>query len=726
MTCRGWNIGRIAKRVGTLSLLVWGLGTCAVAQAPTHKSLYIHNDQVWISLPSVADGHFWKFGEVNGTSQHQFSAPVFEIDGKLVPGNVRRFSAAAAPMRLADEVTEYDFEGVLVHAPHLKLIVQFQINETTPVIRFRYILTGDGHDTLTAVSGRDRLTYLQTSLNGLPDAEEVSLSTFDELTHSYTLSERAIEDRDFQDGSTFMGPILAASDGHRGLLLAYEHGSSVPDEYLHYQLGPGHSVSLTAVKGNYLPDQPLDVNHDYRTIWMETATVQGDISRLASTFRTFVLNRMAPNTGSRIPYIFYNTWNFQERNKWWNGRSYLESMNEDRILKEIDVAHRMGIEVFVLDTGWYEKTGDWSVDTARFPDGLKAVKAKLDEYGMKLGLWIGPLEAAASSKVVREHPEWRISWDGKVTEPHDVWGTEGSYWMCLESGYADALASELIRLAKETGARYFKWDGISQYGCNDPHHNHGDAHNTAQERADSYSFQLIQYMNQIADKVAAAAPGTIIDFDITEDRRPVGLAFLSSGRYFLMNNGPYYKSYDLPIDQSKTNSNLFFRQGPARTWIARTPLTFDKWIPSILFLVHYFPDDPQQWQEQSVASLILGQDGIWGDLLSVSNSGVDYIGGILSRYKQVCEDITESDPVVSGIVSGSPEIHEKLSATTGRGAVVIFSTEPGTFRYVTTHRAKDEYWATDGVKVNFDASGRASIEAAFEKPGAKIVFFGAR
>ncbi len=99
---------------------------------------------------------------------------------------------------------------------------------------------------------------------------------------------------------------------------------------------------------------------------------------------------MTQNTESRKPYIFYNTWNFQERNKLWNDKPYLESMNEDRMLKEIDVAHRMGVDVFVLDSGWYEKTGDWTVSSERFPNGLKTVKARLDSYGMKLGLWIGP------------------------------------------------------------------------------------------------------------------------------------------------------------------------------------------------------------------------------------------------------------------------------------------------------------------------------------------------
>ena len=248
----------------------------------------------------------------------------------------------------------------------------------------------------------------------------------------------------------------------------------------------------------------------------------------------------------------------------------------------------------MLDTGWYEKTGDWTVSVKRFPDDLRPVKAKLDAYRMKLGLWFGPTSAAASSQVVRQHPEWRMSWNGTVGEPREIWETEKSYQMCMVSGYADAFAHELIRLAKELGVTYFKWDAIAQYGCDDPHHNHGTDSNPVGERNDSYGFQLVQYMSRVADRIAAAVPGAIVDFDVTEGGRAMGLGFLSSGKYFLINNGPYYQSYDIPIDDTKTNSNLFFYQGQARTWIARSPLTFDKWIPSVLFLTHYFPDDPRR------------------------------------------------------------------------------------------------------------------------------------
>lgn len=665
----------------------------------------------------------WALQAGQGTAV-PFVAPVFEIDGKLVRADVSELQQSAPPQRLPNGVMQYVMAGPLTADPQLHLEMQAQVNDETAIVRFRYVLHSATRHKLTEATGANRLTYLATSLAQFTQAREVSLSNFVELWHSYGLNERAIETRSFTDRAEFMGPILVASNERRSVLLAYEHGSQTPDAFVHYQLEPDRTVALDAVKGNYVKDEPLDPEHAYTSIWMEAALVDGDVARLASTFRRFVLHSMAVNTTTREPWIFYNTWNYQERNKWQNNRPYLESMNEDRILREIDVAHRMGIEVFVLDTGWYEKTGDWVVSRARFPGGLNAVRARLDSYGMKLGLWFGPTSAAVSSRVVREHPEWRMSRQGKIGEPREIWETEKSYNMCMVSGYADAFADELIRLAREQGVRYFKWDAIDQYGCDDSHHQHGTEANTARERADSYGFQLVTSMQYVADKVGAAVPGTIVDFDVTESGRSFGLAFLASGKYFLINNGPYYQNYDVPIDLQKQNWNLFFQQGPARTWIARSPLTFDKWIPSVLFLTHYFPDDPRQWQEVGVASLILGQNGIWGDLPAVSDAGVSFIGNTLAHYKQVRRDITESDPVVTGLVSASPEIHEKIAAS-GRGAVVIFAGAPGRYKYITQHEVAATHWTSgDGVRVGFDASHHATIEVDFDTPGARIVFFG--
>ena len=315
-------------------------------------------------------------------------------------------------------------------------------------------------------------------------------------------------------------------------------------------------------------------------------------------------------------------------------------MTQERMLAEIDVAHRMGIEVFVLDTGWYEKTGDWRVNLARFPDGLKAVREKLDGYGMKLGLWFNPTVAAVSSQMRRDHEDCVMSWHGKRHEPQEVWETEASQGLCLVSRYADAFADELIRLVREVGVTYFKWDAIGQYGCDDPCHDHGTAENTAQERADSYAFQQGAAMARVVDKLCAACPEAIVDFDITEGGRTVGLGFLSAGKYFLINNGPYSSNYDMPVPRDG-NVNLFFWPGPARAWVCRTPLTYDKWLPSRPVpdplpagrplhparLVRGRPevtDDINQWI--SLASLVLGQNGIWGDLLGISEEGIARFG----------------------------------------------------------------------------------------------------
>jgi alpha-galactosidase len=516
-----------------------------------------------------------------------------------------------------------------------------------------------------------------------------------------------------------MGPALIATSANASTLLAYEHGSEVADAFLHFKLSPSRKVTLRAVKGNYLNGQIIDGEHPYATVYMHAALAAGDADHLASRYRKFILSYQCQNAAARRPRVCYNTWRFQTLNKGETGGGFLDSMNEDRMLKEIEVAHRLGIDTFVIDTGWYDRTGDWRVNTQRFSPNMEKVRKALDSRGMELGLWFGPTTVGVSSSVAQKHPEWRMSWAGKYLPPAPVWETEDSYKMCLVSDYSDAFADELIRLAKETGVKNIKWDAVDQYGCDDPRHSHGTAANSPAERADSYAFQLVAKMCSIADKVASAAPGTFVDFDVTERNRAMGLGFLASGRYSLMNSGPYTKNYDMTV-----SGGVFTHQGQARTWIARSPLTFDKWLPSVSFLTHYLPDDPLQWQELNVASLILGQNGLWGDLPAISEEGVTYIGKTLARYNTVRDDITESDPVVTGLISGSPEIREKISAQTGRGVVSIFATRRGEFTYVTRNKVASPS-SGPNIRVAMTAAGTAEISVSFDRPGAAIIFFGA-
>jgi alpha-galactosidase len=666
----------------------------------------------------------WQYQEAKTGKKLGIKGPSFEIDGKTIDGELLDIQKMGEPVKLSIGVTEYVVQGAFKQIPDLFLRITFRLPDDNPVVRFRYELIGAGNHQLTKAGGIDNIRYLSVSVPEFSKIKEVKLSEFNEMVHSFCLSEREMDVRNFNNQTSFMGPIVVGGDDKHSFLVAYEHGSQAPDIFLEYTLTLDKTIALMAVKGNYRSGFPISMENPYQSVWFEAAFIQGNEDQLAENYRQFVLHHMSPNSESRKPYIFYNTWNFQERNKHWYKKPYLADMTMERMLQEIEVAHKMGIEVFVVDAGWFEKTGDWQPSKTRFPDELKTVKAKLDKYGMKLGLWFNPTVAAKSSAMLANNKNCLQTFDGKSSGPWPIWETEESYGMCLVSQYRDAFADELIRLAKEVGVRYFKWDAIGQYGCNDPNHFHGTAANSSQERSDCYAFEIGRSMNYVVDKLCSVYPDAIVDFDITEGGRTVGLGFLASGKYFLINNGPYYQNYDVPINPEKDNWNIFFYPGAARTWICRTPLTFDKWIPSVLFLTHYLPDDPYENQSIAVGSLILGQNGIWGDLLKISAEGLSFFHETLGYYKQVRDDITQSTIIRDGAVGGSPEVYEKINKENGNGAMVMFSSHKGSYEYVSKSKPNQKYWSTKGVDLTFDKEGYAVIKVSFEKAEAKLIFFG--
>jgi alpha-galactosidase len=679
-------------------------------------------DVLWRYVPTDADAI-------------EVAPPAIEVDGEstVLTADLLGTGQRVLPNRLV----EHDLQGFVPNQDGLRLRLVLRVAPGSTVIRFRYEAHSDGKRLLTKATGRDAMRLAAVALPS-QSAVEVRLSDYNSLVHSYVPTEVELGNHDFSTEQLVMGPLLRWSTPRGQALLAYEHGSQYPDAYLGYRLsvrdGGLGSAEVVGVKGTYLSGH--DLQDGYATAWMELASVAGDLADLQRAYRDFVLRWLSTTVASRTPLIFYNTWNYQERVKHWTRRPYLADMSAERILAEIDVAHRLGIDVFVIDTGWYDRTGDWRVDPERFPDGLRPIKERLDGYGMRLGLWFGPTSAAVSSELLKRNQANRMSWRGERRPARPIWETEESEELCLVSSYADDFAAELIRCAREFGVTYFKWDAIDQYGCDDPHHHHGTEANSPEERADAYAYAQPLALARIAEQLTTAVPEAIVDFDVTEAQRCVGLAFLTAGKYFLINNGPYLSSYDVPTDRDLqfTNSNLFFYPGPARDWVCRTPLAYDSWIPSVLFLTHYLPDDPAANQNQSVGSLILGQNGIWGDLLSISDKGVDRIGRLIAAYKQVRVDVTTATAIRTGVPGGMVETYEKIDATTGRGVFVAFANQvrkpvgPDSplVAEAVTHAVVDRcVVTTPNVEVRHEPSGRAVIRAEFAETGAAIVIFGA-
>ena len=89
--------------------------------------------------------------------------------------------------------------------------------------------------------------------------------------------------------------------------------------------------------------------------------------------------------------------------------------DETKILEIAHEGKELGMELFVLDDGWFGKRdddntslGDWVVDKRKLPNGLESLAKKIVDMGMEFGLWFEPEMVSIESELYRKHPDWCI------------------------------------------------------------------------------------------------------------------------------------------------------------------------------------------------------------------------------------------------------------------------------------------------------------------------------
>ncbi|OIK16550.1 alpha-galactosidase [Bacillus sp. MUM 116] len=94
--------------------------------------------------------------------------------------------------------------------------------------------------------------------------------------------------------------------------------------------------------------------------------------------------------------------------------------NEKKLKDIADAGKELGIELFVLDDGWFGKRdnaksslGDWVVDKRKLPNGLRGLGEYLRKKGMKFGLWVEPEMVSPDSNLYRKHPDWCLHVPGR-------------------------------------------------------------------------------------------------------------------------------------------------------------------------------------------------------------------------------------------------------------------------------------------------------------------------
>lgn len=107
---------------------------------------------------------------------------------------------------------------------------------------------------------------------------------------------------------------------------------------------------------------------------------------------------------------------FRERpvliNSW---ESFYFDFDEEKLLALAQTAKKAGVELFVLDDGWFKgrnspksSLGDWQADETKLPDGLRGLAEKLNAIGLQFGLWLEPEMISPDSDLYRAHPDWAV------------------------------------------------------------------------------------------------------------------------------------------------------------------------------------------------------------------------------------------------------------------------------------------------------------------------------
>jgi alpha-galactosidase len=152
----------------------------------------------------------------------------------------------------------------------------------------------------------------------------------------------------------------------------------------------------------------------------------------------------------RVRPVLYNSWEATEFNVTEDGQKALA-----------DKAAKLGVELFVVDDGWFGKRnldnaglGDWTVNPRKFPNGLKPLIDHVKGLGMDFGLWFEPEMVNRDSDLYRAHPDWVMNFPGR---PRSELRTQ----LVLNVARDDVreyIFGFLDKLTSEYDIRYIKWD----------------------------------------------------------------------------------------------------------------------------------------------------------------------------------------------------------------------------------------------------------------------------
>lgn len=226
---------------------------------------------------------------------------------------------------------------------------------------------------------------------------------------------------------------------------------------------------------------------------------------------------------------------------------------KEKLLEIADAASKIGIELFVLDDGWFGKRnndecslGDWYENKEKLGGTLRELAEEMNKRGLKFGLWFEPEMISPDSDLYRTHPDWAVSIPN--VRPH-----LSRNQLVLDYTRADVreyIIERLTDVLSGANIEYVKWD---------MNRNMSDVYslNLPADRQGEFYHRYILGLYEVLEKITSAFPDILFE----------GCAG-GGGR-----NDPgmlYYMPQNWASDDTDTTERLYIQYGGSMVYPAST------------------------------------------------------------------------------------------------------------------------------------------------------------
>lgn len=194
--------------------------------------------------------------------------------------------------------------------------------------------------------------------------------------------------------------------------------------------------------------EPTESFSSPEAVMVYSADGLGEMSR--TYHKIFRKNLCRGYWRDKVRPILFNSW-----------EAAFFDFDEDKLLEFAANGKKAGLELFVLDDGWfgerYDDTtslGDWTVNKKKIPSGIDGLSKKIKQMGMKFGLWFEPEMISFDSDLYKSHPDWLIQIPGRTPHP-----ARNQYVLDLtRKEVCDFIVKSVGNIIETADLDYIKWD----------------------------------------------------------------------------------------------------------------------------------------------------------------------------------------------------------------------------------------------------------------------------